>query len=291
MTTLTLTARPAPRRAAGGARPTARSRTARRAAREPPRAATRAARARASTPSRAARVAGGTSCSQVVSEPTPMPASPTSSGVPPLSEWTTGRPRGERLEDDVRARVVHLRMQEHVRAPVDRRRVALRVAAGEEDAAATPSCVGQLRGRSSISVPVTSSRASGSSAIVRSAVSRRYGCLVAAEQQHRAARRRLGRRREHGRVDGVVQDLPAAGAAPEIAVGGALAELALVDDVVGAPSDRPQPVVHLVRPRAGPAGIGDAVLVDDDRRPPALRRAGSPPARRPAASSSRGRGG
>jgi len=45
-----------------------------------------------------------------------------------------GEPARERLEHDVRARVVDLRVEQQVRAPVDGRRVALGVAAGEEDA-------------------------------------------------------------------------------------------------------------------------------------------------------------
>ena len=49
-----------------------------------------------------------------------------------------GEAARERLEDDVRARVVHLRMQEHMRAAVDGRRVALGVAAGEENAIRHP---------------------------------------------------------------------------------------------------------------------------------------------------------
>ncbi len=57
--------------------------------------------------------------------------------------------------------------------------------------------------------------------------------LVASEEERRGTgERRLGGR-EVRRVDGVVEDLPGAARLPEELVGGALRELALVQDVLG----------------------------------------------------------
>jgi hypothetical protein len=47
-------------------------------------------------------------------------------------------------------------------------------------------------------------------------------------------------------------------------VGRALAELALVQDVIGGEQRSAERPVELVGGAAGPAGIGDAALVDDD---------------------------
>ena len=51
---------------------------------------------------------------------------------------------GERLEDDVRVRVAHLRMEEHVRAAVEIGSIPLRVPAGELDPVLEPELADQL---------------------------------------------------------------------------------------------------------------------------------------------------
>src|SRR5205085_6654681 len=55
--------------------------------------------------------------------------------------------------------------------------------------------------------------------------------------------------------------------------GGPLAELALVQDVIGREQRPPKGTVDRVRLRAGPARVGDAALVDDHRNPAPPREA------------------
>src|SRR5207253_5230926 len=92
--------------------------------------------------------------------------------------------------------------------------------------------------------------------------------LVAAEQQHRAAGRRGRSRREPLDVDGVREDLPRATRLGDEAIRRALAELALVEDVVGREERLPDRAVERLVPVAGPGGVADAVLVQDDRNAP-----------------------
>ena len=93
------------------------------------------------------------------------------------------------------------------------------------------------------------------SANVRSAVSSAVRLrLVTAEKQHRFAARRLIGRRETRRVDCVRSTSHVAGSLAEEAVGGELAELALVDDMVGRVEDVAQAVVERLVRSPGPAG-------------------------------------
>jgi hypothetical protein len=93
--------------------------------------------------------------------------------------------------------------------------------------------------------------------------------LVPAEKEHGAAAGGPLRRREARDVDGVVEDLPGATTGSCPFVGRPLAELALVEDVVGGGEQRADRPVDLLRVGSRPARIPDAVLVDDERDVPA----------------------
>ena len=91
--------------------------------------------------------------------------------------------------------------------------------------------------------------------------------LVAAEQQDGPPAGASGGRREARDVDRVREDLPRPARRADPLVGGALAELALVEDVVGREQSSPQRPVDGIGPLAGPARVPDPVLVDDEREP------------------------
>ena len=180
-----------------------------------------------------------------------------------------GHSAGERLEDDVRARVTDLRMEEHVRTAIEIRSVPLRVPADELDAVLEAEFADQLL--------AADDGASDEQARVghegerlerdRQPIGLR---LVPAEEDHRRAWRRHAGRRELRRVDGVVEDLPALRLHADEAVGRLLGERALVDDVGGGSEHEPVARVEALGFRARPGRIRHAVLVDDDRRAAAL---------------------
>ena len=95
--------------------------------------------------------------------------------------------------------------------------------------------------------------------------------LVAPEEECRPALGRALARREMSNVDRVVEDLPRPGRFADPLVGRPLAELALVEDVLGRPEDESERSVDRVRVRACPARVADAVLVEEERNPPAPR--------------------
>ena len=95
--------------------------------------------------------------------------------------------------------------------------------------------------------------------------------LVAAEEQDRAAGRSVRGRREARDVDRVREDLPGARGGTDPLVGGALAELALVEDVLGGVEQRAERPVHVVGLLARPGRVPDPVLVDDERDPSAAQ--------------------
>src|SRR5207247_8436597 len=92
--------------------------------------------------------------------------------------------------------------------------------------------------------------------------------LIAGEEENRTlSGRRLGRR-EVTDVDRVVEDLPRSARLRNEGVGGALRELALVQDVVGRLEHTAVPPIQLPRVASRPARVGDAVLIEHDRRRP-----------------------
>ena len=175
---------------------------------------------------------------------------------------------GERLEHDVRARVVHLRVEEHVRAAVERRRVALRVAADEARRdRPSPQLADQLLAADD----ARRSRAAARPAAARASEARSPGDRAATGRRRAAAPARRPAARSAG-VNSLVSTAlcrtshdPARRA--EEVVGGLLAELALVDDV-GGRVEHARVAGRSARSVSapGPRRIGDAVLVDDDRR-------------------------
>ena len=89
--------------------------------------------------------------------------------------------------------------------------------------------------------------------------------LVAPEEQDRPVLGGLLRRREVPDVDGVVQDLPRSGRLGDELVRRALAELALVEDMLGRAEHSTERSVEPVRAAPCPARIADAVLVEQER--------------------------
>ncbi len=77
--------------------------------------------------------------------------------------------------------------------------------------------------------------------------------LVAAEKQHGAAARRMLGGSEVLDVDRVVQHLPRPGGLAHALVRGSLAELALVEDVIGLPQDPMQRSVERLGARSLPS--------------------------------------
>ena len=141
------------------------------------------------------------------------PTSPTSSTRAAARRVHDRQPARHRLDDERRARVLHLRVQQHVRAPKDARRVALRVPADAGGRARR----GRARRRSGssglTSRPVTRSCASGRLRAKRRERPERelepvLLRLIAAEEEHRPAAGGGVRRGEVRDVDRVVEDLP-----------------------------------------------------------------------------------
>ena len=95
--------------------------------------------------------------------------------------------------------------------------------------------------------------------------------LVTAEDEHRAACGRPPRRRESLDVHRIREHLPAPARLAEKEVGGALAEVALVENVVGGQKRAPQRPVYLLDTIPRPARVANPILVDHDRRAAAPR--------------------
>ena len=145
------------------------------------------------------------------------------------------KPTRHRLDHDARARVLHLRVQQEVRAAHDVWRLALGVAADKVDPAAQVELVDERSGRrdetagdeqarEGLGLEHASERAQPELEPVGLG-------LVSSEQQHGSVRQRFRCRREVIHVDGVVQDLPAAGRRTQELVGRGLREPALIEDV------------------------------------------------------------
>ncbi len=178
-------------------------------------------------------------------------------------------PARHRLDHGGRARVVDLRMEEDVGAADDVGRLDLRVRAGEDDRRPEAEAPQGRRwvGDEPPAHEEPCARVGGEDVPERlerqlEPVGLR---LVAAEEDDRpVGRRRAGREPLH--VDRVREDLPRSARLAEERIGRALAEGALVDDMVGGADDSPERLVQLVGALARPARVRDAVLVDDDPR-------------------------
>ena len=152
----------AARKAARDGRATARARSARPRDVVQRRSSSGAPRAPASTASARASGAGGWSRSKPSGCGTPTPAAVPDELRRAATQRIDDRKTAcHRLEDDARARVVDLRVQQNVRAAEDRRRVLLRVAA-QQRARGPRARVWQRSARPETTTrPVTSSSASG----------------------------------------------------------------------------------------------------------------------------------
>ena len=170
------------RRSRRDARATARARSARRPEPEqqPSSAGGRRGRGRPRRRARPARAARRDPRSRDEVRRYP-PRRPTSSTRASARRVHDREPACHRLDDEGRARILDLRVQEQMRAPEDRRRVALVVLPEQVDAALQAELVDAAASTSLTSRPVTRSCASGwlgvSAASVRSASSSRYACV------------------------------------------------------------------------------------------------------------------
>jgi hypothetical protein len=190
----------------------------------------------------------------------------------PAARWINdGQPTRHRLDDGARARILDLRVQQRVRAPKDIRRVALRVTAEEVDAIRDAE-LGEQRRRIGREPPA---HEQASIRQLRERAQRELEPvrlrLIPAEEQHGPAVRRRSRRREVLDVDSVVEHLPRPRRRSQKQVGRELAELALVQHVLGREQGSTVRPVQALGIRAGEARIGDAVLVENDRDPAAPR--------------------
>ena len=176
-----------------------------------------------------------------------------------------------RLDHGGRAGVVHLRVEQDVCPAEDVGRLALRVPPGELHGGAEPEPRDRRAGVGDEPAADEEPRAGMGVQHVPERLERELETvllrLVAAEQHDRPVRRHRPRG-EAVHVDGVREDLPRAVGHAEERVGGALAEQRSGRATWSAPwSARRSGTFSSSVLLAGPARVGDAVLVDDDLRP------------------------
>ena len=175
-----------------------------------------------------------------------------------------GQAARHRLDHRRRARVVHLGVEEDVRAAEDVGRLRLRVSADEVDRVARARVARSVGAGSETSRPAHRAGGHRDARRARAGRSRaRARAGTPASGRRRAARpgrpagRGPGVNRSTSTAFGRISHVPRAGA--EEVVGRPLAERALVDDVVGRRHGAAERHVELVRPLARPAGVRDAV--------------------------------